>query len=371
MPTTLSGETAVRVLRLAAPGADIASWSVVADAYPARTPTTGALDRLIGTTTDGARVSAFVKTINSLRHWPMIGVVPEQARAAMIASFPWRVEPDVYASHLLDRLPPGLRGPQIHLVEELGDDRVRVWMEDVPQEEVRWDGARYAAAARGLGRMAARFAADRPLGAIPPLFMGLRFMFVGRTTAFEIPALRDESTWHHPAMTAVVELDPTLREDLVRLADAAPAIVEELDGLPQSLAQGDACPQNLLADPDRDGGFVLIDWGFAALAPVGYDLGQLLAGRANSGELDAADMPALEDLLIEAYVDGARGEAVHWDPGVVRRGFVGGMLLRSAFGALPIDALPDPSDGASMAVLRARARFARSLLHAGARLGWP
>ena len=40
------------------------------------------------------------------------------------------MEADVYASGLLADLPDGLRAPRLLLVEELGDDRTRRWMED-------------------------------------------------------------------------------------------------------------------------------------------------------------------------------------------------------------------------------------------------
>ena len=125
-----------------------------------------------------------------------------------------------------------------------------------------------------------------------------------------------------------------------------------------------------LSDPARPGGFVLIDWGFAGLAPVGYDLGQLLAGRANSGELDATDLPVLGKIVLDSYRLGLRDESVDVDDGAVHRGFVGGMLLRSGFSALPLGAAARPAGDGPPMELAPRARYARYLLDLGHQLGW-
>ena len=213
-------------------------------------------------------VSVFAKTIRSLRHWPMIAMLPEPMRDETIARFPWRVEADVYASGILDALPNGLRAPTVFSVEELGDDRVRIWMEDVAASEAAWDDATYARAARLLGRLAGRSLARLPDGS-PRLFPGLRFIFEGRTRAVDLPALRSDETWRHPLMVRVATADPNLRADLLELGEEAPELMTMLERLPQSLAHGDACPQNLLADPRAPRDLVAIDWGFVGWSPSG------------------------------------------------------------------------------------------------------
>src|SRR4051812_44159146 len=72
--------------------------------------------------------------------------VGEQAAADLS----WRHEADVYRGGLDDVLPPGMRMPRRYRVDDLGDDRVAEWLEDVPMAPVRWDLPRFAHAARLL-----------------------------------------------------------------------------------------------------------------------------------------------------------------------------------------------------------------------------
>jgi hypothetical protein len=362
MTSALAAEDIARVLAIAAPADDVAEWVVTPDAYPVLTPSTEALDRVVAVTVDGRSLGVFVKTLHSLRHWPMIEMIPEALREAAFARFPWRVEADVYGSTLVKNLPDGLRAPRIYAIDDLGDERIRVWMEDVPGAHVTWDGTRYATAARRLGRFAGRSLLEGLSAGAPTLAPGLRFIFSARTAVFDIPALRSDEAWRHPLMAALAAADPRLRGDLLDLADEAPSIVDALGRLPHAIAHGDACPQNLLTDPLRADGFVAIDWGFTSLAPLGYDLGQLLVGRAESGDLDAADLPRICDAIVPAYIRGMLEERADPDADDLRRGFIGGLLLRSAFTALPLDRLRQTTTDDDVAFFTRRGRYARYLL---------
>ena len=361
-PGVLAAGDITRVLAIADPTAEITSWIVTPDAYPVLTPSTEALDRVAATRLDGPDVRVFVKTIHSMRHWPLIGMLSAEDREAAIERFPWRTEADVYASSLTRDLPDGLRVPRIFAIDDLGDDRIRIWMEDLPETAATWNSARYADAARRLGRLAGRTHRDGLPADVPRLFDGLRMLWSMRITNTLIPVLRDDATWQHPLMVAVEASDPALRGDLLALADQAPSILDALDRLPRGLAHGDACPQNLLPDPDLHGGFVAIDWGFANLAPLGSDLVQLLAGRADSGELGAADLPPLQETVLAAYLDGLRDERVDASPVQVRLAMVGGLVVGKAFSALPLERLGGPIDDQSLTFFLARARYARYLL---------
>jgi len=362
MGAEFSAGTVGRVLGAAAPSAEIAEWAVIPDEYPAMTPSTASLERVVATTTDGQQVSVFAKTLQSIRHWPAFETIPEAFKAAAVAGFPWHVEADVYASGLLADLPDGLRSPRLLLVEELGDDRTRLWMEDVAAPPAAWDLARYQMAAHALGRLAGRFPAARLPAELPPLGMGLRAFFRLRIESTVLPPLRSDRTWDHPFTRAALAVDPDLRADLLTLADDAPAILDALDDLPHTLAHWDACPQNLLADPERVDVFVAIDWSFTTTAPVGFDLGQLLAGLAQTGELDPTELPAIHAAIVPAYLEGLRNEGVDADPADVRTGYVGSLLLRSGFTGPPLELLGRSDEPGIADLFAQRARSTRFLL---------
>jgi hypothetical protein len=361
MESELAADTVRRVFEVAAQGAEIAAWTVVPEVYPAVTPSTGALERVVATTTDGRRVSVFVKTLQALRHWPMFESIPPDLRE-VAAGFPWRVEIGVYGSGLLDDLPDGLRAPRVFLIEELGDDRTRLWMEDVVAPPTEWDLARYEAAARSLGRLAGRFPVARLPADLPPLGVGLRDYMRLRIDSSTIPALRSEETWRHPLLQAAAAADPALRADLLALADDVPSILDALDALPHTLAHCDACPQNLLADPALVDGFVAIDWSFTTTVQVGFDLGQLIAGRAESGELDPADLPGVHAAIVPAYLLGIHEEGLDPDPVAVRLGYVGSLLVRSGFTGLPLELLARSDQRGIADLFARRARYTRFML---------
>ncbi|NJP27037.1 hypothetical protein FLW53_23135 [Microbispora sp. SCL1-1] len=104
------------------------------------------LHRVRGTTTSGVRWSFFVKSIHSIEHSARLENMPEQMRAVLSARFPWRADADVHLAR--HPLPDGLRLPRMY---RLGDDRLVMWLEDVPVAPATWDLHRYRAAARLLG----------------------------------------------------------------------------------------------------------------------------------------------------------------------------------------------------------------------------
>jgi hypothetical protein len=107
------------------------------------------LHRVRGTTTSGVRWSFFVKSIHSIEHSARLENMPEQMRAVLSARFPWRADADVHLAR--HPLPDGLRLPRMYRLDDLGDDRLVMWLEDVPVAPATWDLHRYRAAARLLG----------------------------------------------------------------------------------------------------------------------------------------------------------------------------------------------------------------------------
>lgn len=308
------------------PAAEIAEQRVE-PVLPAPTMmATAGLHRVRGTTVTGAEWSFVVKSVHSVRHWPGLVMVPEHLRAQFVERFPWRTDIDAYLAG--EPLPPGLRMPRLHRLDDLGDDRLVAWMEDVRTVPEPWDLARYARAAALLGEVAASRPSEYNGNA------GLRVIGEGPLPHLWLPALRDDATWAHPLVAPFA--DDRLRADILALAARYDALLADLARLPHTRVHGDAAPQNLLVPADGSAEFVAIDWSWGDPAPIGFDLGQLIVGLANDGQIDPADLPAIHETILDAY-GGDRDQ--------VRVGYTRSMVLRSLWPALPLERLADePTD---------------------------
>ncbi len=357
-------ETLRRLVRqqLGRPNAEVGAWQVDPVAWQPVAPTTAGLARVRGVARDGATTlpwSMFVKSLQSIRHWAHFDQVPSHLRAEAAATIPWRLEADLYEANLAELLPDGLRIPRLYHVQPLGDERMRLWMEDVQAVDLPWDLSRFQAAARLLGRLAARLSTDRLPARLRHLRgLGLRYLYHGRLLHLTLPLLRDPATWQHPLVAASV--DDQLRGDLEALARQVPRLLDALDTLPQGFAHGDAAPQNLLIPADDPDGFVAIDWGgFVGPAPVGADLGQLLVGLFHTGQLDPAELGGIHEAILSAYLDGLREEALRADPAEVTYGYVATLVVRGGFSALPLELLTTQPTPAVQELFRRRAQLAR------------
>lgn len=141
-----------------------------------------------------------------------------------------------------------------------------------------------------------------------------------------------------------------------------------LDKLPQTYAHGDASPQNLLRPADDPDGLVAIDWGFGSLLAVGFDLGQLLVGLAHAGEVDLSELPRIDAAIFPAYLDGLRAESCDVDPSLVRAGYIGSLVTRSALSALPVELLGAPPSEEHQALFLDRLRLTRALVDMAAEI---
>lgn len=320
---------------------------------------TASLHRVHGTTTGGATWSFFVKSIHSVRHSAASASIPEHLRAAVLANFPWRADADVYLA--ARPLPGGLRLPRMYRLDDLGDDRLVMWLEYVDVAPAAWDLDRYRSAARLLGELAAAHpVARRSSAPHEPLNLGLRYYCSGPLANLFLPALRDPATWRHPLVAE--HADPLLRADLLALAERIGPLLEALDRLPHTFVHGDASPRNLLIPADGSAEFVAIDWSWPYPGVVGFDLGQLLVGRAHTGELDPVDLPAVHEAIEAAY---AASAATLADPGEVSFGYVASLVLRSAWTAVPFEMLGQEPTPELHDLFRKRAGLARFLVDLG------
>jgi len=311
-------------------------------------------------TASGQRPFAFfVKVVQSWSRSPVFAFVPEEQRSQALAALPWQVEPMVYRSDLAGALPSGLAMPRAFAVVDLDEASAALWLEAVEYDPSPWGEDRFTAAAHALGRFAGRAAVRKVAATASHIGQHtVRGYAEGRVTHQVLPALRSD-IWSHPLIAA--SFDAGLRQRLLDAAQGLTAAVDELEQAPVAAAHGDACSRNLLV-PTSGPDFTLIDFGFFGLAPVGFDLGQLLIGEVQLGERSADCLPALEARCLPAYVEGLRDQGLDVDLGVVRRAHALQMLLFSGLSALPFEHLDAPPTPQLQVIARQRARSAAFIL---------
>jgi hypothetical protein len=360
------------------PGAEPVSARVEPVDYPIGTPSTEALLRVFGTAElpDGTFVdwSCFVKKLQSVGHSPIIQFVPEPLRENFIQNMPWQLEVAVHRSDIASVLPDGLRLPALYSINEHDDDRATLWMENVVQAPGCWQLERFERAANLLGRLSARrqphlVTPFLPRDDISTPGIGLRYYTNGRVMMAALPALADDQTWKHPMLAAAVcnAGDHGLRDELLDLGQRLPAVLDALDALPQCYQHGDASPQNLLVPIGKQDEFVVIDWGFDCPQAVGFDLGQLLIGLAHAGELEAEELPAIHEVILSAFMEGLAAEGMAVPEEQVRYGYLGSMLARATFTALPLEQLGTVSES-DLELFEQRVRLTRTLVNLVSRI---
>ena len=301
--------------------------------------------------TGPAEYAFFVKLLRHTRRWPGLRFLPDdKSRAEFVEFFPWRAELDIYESGIEAVLPDGMRMPALHHVKYADEDHVALWWEFVPERPGPWQLADYRRAAYLLGRMAARRREGAAVNqSLPEMFRvqtaegsALRYYANRRVLRGVVPFLNGEELWRHQLVIAAMErvADPNLPAELRALCERVPDLLDMLDSLPQTYAHGDASPQNLLLPVSEPDTVVVIDWGFGTLLPVGFDLGQLVAGLAQTGGADPGEIAAIDPAIFEGYVEGLRDAGYEVAASAVRAGYLGGLAVRSALTTLPIELLP-------------------------------
>ena len=345
--------TAVARAAAGRPEGTIDTWEVRPAPHRITNMTTHGLDRVAGTLADGTSWSVFVKALHPASASPLWEHIPEQHHAQVLQELDWLDEPRVYRSGLAARLPDGLRLPTVfHVAEAPG--RITLWLEDV-DDVGGWDLERYHRAAAALGRLAGSWPEERAVSELGMRRRPLEPLFFGKVLHNDIPILADDGFWQDPAVASVV--DARHRVDVERLRDAVPGLLQRQHELPHGVAHGDATPDNLLqAD---DGTVVAIDWSYGSCCPLGSDLGQLVAGRVESGAIEPTELGAIADAVLDGYVQGVADAGSEVDVAAVELAWATHLAVRSVFSALILDHRPDLTGDARRDLLARRAGLAR------------
>lgn len=168
-----------------------------------------------------ARFRVFVKIAQSVERSPIMEMVPPEFHEQLIATLPWRIEPNAYRSALAGAVPAPMRLPRCFGVVDLDDASAAMWLEAVEHDDSAWSLDRYGRAARMLGR----FAADPAVAGIdeglkhPVGPQQSRHYFQGRLTGQFVTPFRTDEFWQHPLAATAADLRPRL----LKLFDDIPA----------------------------------------------------------------------------------------------------------------------------------------------------
>jgi hypothetical protein len=228
----------------------VVDWTVTPVGYTVFNPVSQGIFRVTGTAeSDGSSQgwSAVLKICRAPSD-AELAQADSDRRRMLLDTLRWDREGEAYASGLLETLPDGLAAPRCFGVER-HEGTLWIWLEHVVDDTVQWDIARYALAARHLGRLGGEYHAGREL----PTHEWLSRDWVRSWSTYfsrTMPAiLMADDVWAQPT---VIELfDPGAREELRRLWGERDRWWDALDRLPLTLAHLDAFRGNLMSRTAR------------------------------------------------------------------------------------------------------------------------
>ena len=316
----------------------IGEWHSVPFSYQVTNALSAGIFRISGAALDGADWSVVLKVLQPA-YDALLGRFPTESRAELEAAYRWDREVLAYESGLFDRLPPGFAAPRALAIDRRAD-RCWLWLEDLGGDGARWDIARYALAARHLGRFNGAF----PEGTFDAPWLTRRWLSTWLLTGFGSRAqlvLDNDAVWAHPDVRE--GFAPDARERLQWRWAGRKALLDRLLARPHTLCHLDAFRKNLF---DRGGETVAIDWSYVGLAPIGAEVGHLVMGSVAFAE-HGHDTPALARASLDAYVDGLRESGWRGDERDVREGFALS-AIRWVFMLGWMGAMLDPARAAQM-----------------------
>lgn len=301
--------------------------------------------RVTGSAGDGSAWSVILKMLRPVSR-EFLARFAETDRDRLQEAYLWDREARLYESGLLDRLPVGFSAAAC-LGSRRTDGACWLWFEDLGAPGPDWDAARYALAARHLGRFNGTFEGAR----IPDASWLCRdwirtWVLIGFGSRAPLVLANDE-IWAHPLVRAAFA--PDARARLRRGWASIGTLLDRLDALPQVLSHLDAFRANLFdrAGASAEGETVAIDWSYVGPASIGAEVSQLVVSSVALVDR-RQDVRELEAVALDAYVAGLRDSGWHGDERDVRAGHALA-AARWLFMLGPLTAVLDPDQQARRA----------------------
>jgi hypothetical protein len=233
-----------------------------------------------------------------------------------------------YQSGLLDDLPGGLVAPRCFGVVEHPEEEFWIWMEEVRDDiGPSWPLEHYGVAARNLGQFNGAYLTGQPLPDEPWLGKGwLRWLLTRPEAAAGIAQLRD--SLDHPLVRRFYTSD--VSNGFFCLWAEREAFLDALDRLPQVFCHLDAFRRNLFTRRNADGDYrtVVADWSHAGIGAVGEEIAPLVIASGTLMEIEMAELPELDGIVFDGYLEGLRDAGWRGDPRAARFGYAAGAALR-------------------------------------------
>ena len=244
---------------------------------------------------------------------------------------PYRGTRELYAyqSGLLDHLPGDIAVPRyLGSVEEPGEASC-LWLEDITDEVGKpWPLPRFGLVARHFGQLNGVYLSGHAL----PAASWLSRRWLRGCVARRADAIAELATvLDHPWVRR--RFPEESAERTLRLWAERETFLHALEQLPQTFCHLDVFPRNLFArsGPHGRAQTVAVDWAFTGLATLGEEIVPLIWGSIGFFEVALAQLPALEELVFESYLDGLRDAGWHGSRQAVRLGYALAAPLRYGF----------------------------------------
>lgn len=237
----------------------------------------------------------------------------------------WKREFFAYQSDLLNDLPPGFRRPRcFHAQEAQGE--CTLWLEVLHDAVELWPLARYGIAARHLGIFNGLAPVTGKIADSP--WLSVEIARQRERNNRELFAKFDELR-QHPIVRRGWPDD--VAHGIRRIWEEREQFYQALQELPQVLQHGDAVRRNLLALAGKEGEpeTGAIDWGYMGVGAVGEEIASTVISTAIWFQgVAPKQLPALESIVLDGYIDGLRQGGWHGDPQLVRLGYLCSVALR-------------------------------------------
>ena len=345
-----------RLIRVAAealgrPVDGVDDWTVAALGYTVFNPVSQGIYRVSGRARVGGSTlpwSAILKICRAPTEAEL--AAPDDRREILTDTLRWDREAEAYASGLLESLPRGLAAPRCFGVDR-HDGTLWIWLEDIGDDTAAWDVARYALAARHLGRFGGEYLAGREL---PDHAWLSRGWVRSWSTYFSrtLPAiLEDDGVWAQPVVIDLFHAGA--RDDLRTLLRERDRWWRALDRLPLTLSHLDAFRANLMSRTAHGQlETVAIDWAFIGIAPLAADVATLIAASLFYHG-DAHDPDELTAACLDATAAGLKDAGYTVSLAELERANAINVITRWGFVIAPLRAAGDPEREEKMAqVLR-------------------